>query len=52
MGIRHRIVHNYMNINEEIIWRTIIEDLPPLIAALEAAIARDEKTDDAAESPH
>jgi hypothetical protein len=43
-----------MNINEEIIWRTIIEDLPPPtpIAALEAAIARDEKTDDAAESPH
>jgi uncharacterized protein with HEPN domain len=35
MGMRHRIVHNYAEIDEELVWQTIIEDLPRLITALQ-----------------
>jgi len=33
-GIRHRIVHDYMDINEDVIWEVVMHDLPPLIALL------------------
>jgi len=38
MGMRHRIVHNYAEIDEALVWQTIIEDLPLLIAALQNAL--------------
>ena len=34
-GMRHRLVHNYYEINTDILWRTATQRLPPLIAALE-----------------
>ena len=34
-GIRNVWVHEYFRIDEEILWRTIQEDIPELIAALE-----------------
>ena len=34
MGIRHRIVHNYADIDEEVIWKTITDDLPALVKVL------------------
>jgi len=40
IGMRNRIVHGYDRVHLGILWNTIIEDFPPLIAALEAAIAR------------
>lgn len=36
VGMRHRLVHAYFDINLDILWKTIQEDVPPLIAALEA----------------
>jgi uncharacterized protein with HEPN domain len=33
-GMRHRIVHDYMNINLAIVWATAKEDVPALIAQL------------------
>ena len=39
-GMRHRIVHGYDLVDNDILWKTTIEDLPPLIAALDEAIAR------------
>lgn len=36
IGMRHRLVHAYFDINLDILWKTFQEDLPPLIAALEA----------------
>ncbi len=34
VGMRHRIVHDYDNLNDDVIWSTATEDLPPLLAAL------------------
>jgi uncharacterized protein with HEPN domain len=38
IGMRHRLVHAYFDINLDILWRTVQEDLPPLIPELEAAL--------------
>jgi uncharacterized protein with HEPN domain len=35
VGMRNRIVHAYFDIDLNILWQTITEDLPPLIAELE-----------------
>ena len=35
IGMRHRLVHAYFDINLDILWKTAQEDLPPLIAELE-----------------
>jgi uncharacterized protein with HEPN domain len=37
IGMRHRLVHAYFDINLDILWRTVQDDLPPLIAELECA---------------
>jgi uncharacterized protein with HEPN domain len=34
-GMRHKIVHNYFEIDAGVVWDTAINDLPDLIAALE-----------------
>lgn len=34
ISMRHRLVHAYFDINLDILWRTIEDDLPPLIALL------------------
>ena len=38
MGIRHRIVHNYADIDDEVIWKTVTDDLPPLVQSLEKLV--------------
>lgn len=38
IGMRHRLVHAYFEINPEILWQTVEQDLPPLVAALEEAL--------------
>jgi len=35
IGMRHRLVHAYFDINLDILWRTVQDDLPPLAAELE-----------------
>ena len=35
IGTRNRLVHGYDLVNYDIIWSTVTEDLPPLIAELE-----------------
>jgi len=37
-GMRHRLVHAYFDIDAKIVWRTVLDDLPPLVQALEKAI--------------
>jgi uncharacterized protein with HEPN domain len=34
-GMRHRIVHEYFNVDEEIVWRTATERMDELILMLE-----------------
>jgi uncharacterized protein with HEPN domain len=35
VGMRHRLVHAYFDINLDILWRTVQDDLPPLLQVLE-----------------
>ena len=35
IGIRDRLIHGYFDINLDVIWETVTENLPPLIAQLE-----------------
>lgn len=48
-GMRHRIVHDYMNINFAIVWQVTQEDIPVLVAKLapvvESIIAHEQKSD-------
>ena len=36
---RHRLVHGYDPIDYNVVWDTIEDDFPPLVAALERALA-------------
>jgi len=38
IDMRHRLVHAYYDINLNILWRTVRDDLPPLIQVLEQVI--------------
>lgn len=42
IGMRHRLVHAYFDINLDILWRTVQDDLPPLVSALESALTEEE----------
>lgn len=35
IGMRHRLVHAYFDINLDILWKTVQEALPPLVAEIE-----------------
>jgi uncharacterized protein with HEPN domain len=35
VGMRDKLIHDYMGVDLEVVWRTLQEDLPPLCAALE-----------------
>ncbi|GMV92970.1 MAG: hypothetical protein AMXMBFR82_27480 [Candidatus Hydrogenedentota bacterium] len=38
VGMRHRIVHDYMNVNYKILWRTAKEDIPVLIEHMQTLV--------------
>ena len=42
VGMRHRLVHGYFNINLVRVWETVERDIPRLIAQLEPLVAEDE----------
>jgi uncharacterized protein with HEPN domain len=35
IGMRHRIVHDYMRVDEDILWQVVTDDLPTLLPVLE-----------------
>jgi uncharacterized protein with HEPN domain len=39
ISMRNRIVHAYFDINLDLVWQTIVEDLPDLIAELDAILS-------------
>lgn len=39
IGMRHRLVHAYFDINLDIPWRTVQEDLPALVALLRPVLS-------------
>ena len=40
--LRNRLIHGYFDINLDIVWDTVLEDLPPLVADLEKIIPHEE----------
>jgi uncharacterized protein with HEPN domain len=38
-GLRNRLIHGYDNVDFDILWQIIIQDLPPLIAKLEKILS-------------
>lgn len=43
IGTRDRLIHGYASVNLDILWAILMDDLPPLIAKLELAIASEER---------
>jgi uncharacterized protein with HEPN domain len=41
--MRNRLIHVYFDINLDILWKTVTEDLPPLVAELEKIVLTEEK---------
>ena len=41
IAMRNQLIHAYFDIDREILWRTVHDELPPLIATLSGALARD-----------
>ncbi len=39
VGMRNRLIHGYFDIDRDIVWRTVIDELPPLIDALREALS-------------
>ena len=42
VAMRNRLVHAYFDIDLDQLWKTITEDLPPLVADLENALKKEE----------
>ena len=38
VGLRNRLIHGYDNVDFDILWKVVSEDLPPLIAGLETIL--------------
>lgn len=45
--MRNRLIHAYFDINLDVLWNTITQDLPPLLAELEKAIVQESKITEA-----
>lgn len=39
VGMRHRLIHAYFDINLDIVWRTLQGDIPALIVAIENVLS-------------
>ena len=42
IGMRNRLIHAYFDINLNILWKTVTEDLPPLIFELEKIVSTED----------
>ncbi len=36
IGMRHKVVHDYLGVDEDIVWQVATKDLPTLVRSLEA----------------
>jgi uncharacterized protein with HEPN domain len=40
ISMRNRLIHAYFDVDLDIVWTTVVEDLPPLLPVLESALAQ------------
>jgi uncharacterized protein with HEPN domain len=38
VGMRHKVVHDYLGVDEDIVWEVVTDDLPKLVAALQTIV--------------
>ena len=38
VGMRHKVIHDYLGVDEDIVWQVVTKDLPTLVAALEPIV--------------
>jgi uncharacterized protein with HEPN domain len=38
IGMRHKVVHDYLGVDEEIVWQVVTGDLPKLVESLEPLV--------------
>jgi uncharacterized protein with HEPN domain len=38
IGMRHKVVHDYLNVDEDVVWDTATQELGPLIDSLEKLV--------------
>ena len=43
VAMRNRLIHAYFDVNLDVVWETVRNDLPPLISVLETALQADER---------
>ena len=41
VGMRHRLIHGYYDVDLDRVWNTVANDLPPLVASLKKILASD-----------
>jgi uncharacterized protein with HEPN domain len=41
VGMRNRLIHGYYDIDLDIVWKTVIEEIPSLLAELEKIIKKE-----------
>ena len=39
VGMRHKVVHDYMNVDEDVVWDTVTRELPPLVNELKKIVS-------------
>lgn len=39
IGMRHKVVHDYLEVDEDIVWDVVTADLPPIVTALERIVS-------------
>jgi uncharacterized protein with HEPN domain len=44
VGMRSKVVHDYLNVDEDIVWDTVINELPSLMKELEKILNSDSST--------
>ncbi len=44
VGLRNRLIHGYDNVDFDILWQIVTQDLPPLIAELEKILPPEKKS--------
>jgi len=41
-GMRDRLIHGYLDVNLDVVWETVTQDLPPLVAQLQSILTPDQ----------
>ena len=38
VGMRHKVVHDYMDVDDDVVWKTVVDEIPRLVPLLERLV--------------